>query len=76
MKTKAFKAALPYTIPICVGFLFLGISYGFLMRSKGFPFIYPMLMSFFILQVLWNLLQSIYFCLHLIPCMHFFLRSW
>lgn len=48
MKTKAFKAALPYTIPICVGFLFLGISYGFLMRSKGFSFVYPMLMSFFI----------------------------
>lgn len=48
MKTKAFKAALPYTLPICVGFLFLGMSYGFLMRSKGFSFIYPMLMSFFI----------------------------
>ena len=48
MKTKAFKAALPYTIPIAVGFLFLGMSYGFLMRSKGFSFLYPMLMSFFI----------------------------
>ncbi len=48
MKMKAFKAALPYTIPICVGFLFLGMSYGFLMRSKGFSFVYPMLMSFFI----------------------------
>ena len=48
MKTKALKAALPYTIPICIGFLFLGMSYGFLMRSKGFSFIYPMLMSFFI----------------------------
>lgn len=48
MKTKAFKAALPYTLPVCVGFLFLGISYGFLMRSKGFSFLYPMLMSFFI----------------------------
>lgn len=48
MKTKAFKVALPYTLPICVGFLFIGISYGFLMRSKGFSFIYPMLMSFFI----------------------------
>ena len=45
---KAFKAALPYTIPICVGFLFLGMSYGFLMKSKGFSFVYPMLMSFFI----------------------------
>ena len=48
MKTKAFKTALPYTLPICVGFLFIGISYGFLMRSKGFSFIYPMFMSFFI----------------------------
>ena len=48
MKTKAFKTALPYTLPICVGFLFLGMSYGFLMRSKGFSFVYPMLMSLFI----------------------------
>lgn len=48
MRRKAFKAALPYTIPICVGFLFLGMSYGFLMRSKGFSFLYPMLMSMFI----------------------------
>lgn len=48
MKRKAFRAALPYTLPICAGFLFLGISYGFLMRSKGFPAIYPMLMSLFI----------------------------
>lgn len=48
MKKKAFKAALPYTIPIAVGFLFLGMSYGFLMRSKGFSFWYPMLMSCFI----------------------------
>lgn len=48
MKMKAFKAALPYTLPICVGFLFLGMSYGFLMRSKGFSVLYPMLMSFFI----------------------------
>lgn len=48
MKRKAFRAALPYTIPIAVGFLFLGMSYGFLMESKGFSFLYPMLMSFFI----------------------------
>lgn len=25
MKKKAFKAAFPYTLPICVGFLFLGM---------------------------------------------------
>ena len=48
MKKKAFKAALPYTLPICVGFLFLGMSYGFLMRSKGFSFWYPLFMSMFI----------------------------
>ena len=48
MKTKAFRAAFPHTLPICVGFLFLGMSYGFLMRSKGFSFVYPMLMSLFI----------------------------
>lgn len=48
MKRKAFQAAFPLTIPIAIGFLFLGMSYGFLMRSKGFSFLYPMLMSFFI----------------------------
>lgn len=48
MKRKAFQAALPHTVPIAVGFLFLGMSYGFLMRSKGFSVFYPMLMSFFI----------------------------
>lgn len=48
MKLKAFRAAFPYTIPIAVGFLFLGISYGFLMKSKGFSFWYPVCMSLFI----------------------------
>lgn len=45
MKRKAFKAALPYSLPICVGFLFMAISCGILMRSKGFPAIYPIVMS-------------------------------
>lgn len=48
MKRKAFRAAVPYTLPICVGFLVLGMSYGFLMRSKGFSVVYPMGMSLFI----------------------------
>ena len=48
MKKKAFQAALPLTLPICVGFLFLGMSYGFMMRSKGFSFWYPLFMSMFI----------------------------
>ncbi|WP_195269754.1 AzlC family ABC transporter permease [Eubacterium sp. 1001713B170207_170306_E7] len=48
MRIKALRASLPFTIPICVGFLFLGMSYGLLMRSMGFSFIYPTLMSLFI----------------------------
>lgn len=48
MKKKAFQAAFPYTLPICVGFLFLGMYYGFMMRSKGFSFLYPLFMSIFI----------------------------
>ena len=48
MKRKALKAAFPYTLPICIGFLFLGMSYGFLMRSKGFSLLYPLFMSLFI----------------------------
>ena len=48
MKKKAFQTAFPYTLPICVGFLFLGMSYGFMMRSKGFSFLYPLFMSMFI----------------------------
>ncbi len=48
IKRAAFKAAFPYTIPICTGFLVLGIAYGIYMSSKGFAFIYPLLMSLFI----------------------------
>lgn len=48
MKKRAFKAAFPYTIPIGIGFLFLGLSYGFMMQSKGFSVWYPFFMSMFI----------------------------
>lgn len=48
IKQKAFKTALPHTIPICAGFMFIGLSYGFLMSSKGFSFWYPMFMSMLI----------------------------
>ena len=37
-KIKALKAAFPHTIPILMGFLFLGLAYGFYMNSKGFSF--------------------------------------
>ncbi len=69
MKKKAFQAALPHTLPIAVGFLFLGMSYGFLMRSKGFSVLYPMSMSLFIFAgsmefVTVNLLLSVFQPLH------------
>jgi len=44
-KIKAFKAALPHTIPILAGFIFLGIAYGILMNSKGFSVWWTILMS-------------------------------
>lgn len=47
-KIKALKCAFPYTLPICTGFLALGIAYGIYMNSKGFSFLYPMLMSLLI----------------------------
>lgn len=44
-KTRALKAAFPYTIPILTGFLFLGFTYGVYMTDLGFSFVYPMIMS-------------------------------
>ena len=43
--TKAWKAAFPKTIPIMMGFLFLGMSYGLYMKVSGFSFVYPLCMS-------------------------------
>lgn len=37
MKKEALKAAFPHTIPVMTGYLFLGISYGILMKTAGFP---------------------------------------
>lgn len=42
---SAFKYAFPYTIPILFGFLFLGLSYGFLMTNMGFAWYYPLIMG-------------------------------
>ena len=47
-KTKALKVAVPFTIPIFAGFIFLGFSYGFLMVSKGFGILLPIAMSVFV----------------------------
>lgn len=45
MKRKAFCAALPYSLPICVGFFFIAMSYGILTRVKGLSVFYPAAMS-------------------------------
>lgn len=45
MRRKALRAAVPYTLPVLTGYLVLGISYGVLITSKGFPFWMPMLTS-------------------------------
>ena len=48
IRLEALKAAFPLIVPIALGFLFLGCSYGMLMGTKGFTFIWPMCMSMFI----------------------------
>lgn len=45
VRWRAFKAALPNTIPIFAGFWFLGIAYGVYMHVSGFSFVYPCLMA-------------------------------
>lgn len=45
---RAFRAAFPHTIPIFAGYVFLGMSYGILMKTSGFPFWYPIVTSLFI----------------------------
>ncbi len=41
----ALRAAFPHTIPIMTGFLFLGMAYGILMRTRGFHPLFPMVMA-------------------------------
>lgn len=45
---QALKYAFPLTIPIMAGYLFLGMSFGILTSSKGFPTYYPVIMGIFI----------------------------
>ncbi len=39
----ALRMAFPLTIPVMAGYLFLGITYGILMVTSGFPLYYPVL---------------------------------
>lgn len=45
MKTKALKSAFPNTIPVLMGYLFIGMVFGILLRSKGYNFWWAILMS-------------------------------
>ena len=44
-RLRALRTALPQTIPILAGYLFLGMTYGVYMVQSGFPFWVPMLTS-------------------------------
>lgn len=44
-KISAFKYALPRTVPVMVGYLFLGAAYGILMKVNGFGFGWVLAMS-------------------------------
>ena len=45
MKTKAFRAAFPYTVPVFMGYLFLGIAFGVLLAGKGYNALWAGIMS-------------------------------
>lgn len=45
MKTRAFRAAFPLTLPVLAGFSFLGIAFGILMSAKGYAAGWAVLMS-------------------------------
>jgi len=45
MKRKAFRAALPCTLPVMMGYIFLGIAFGVLLSGKGFSPLWALLMS-------------------------------
>lgn len=42
-RTRALGAAFPRTLPVLAGYIFLGITYGLLMVSNGFPVWLPVL---------------------------------
>ena len=45
MKQKALRAAFPKTMPVLMGYLFLGLAFGVLLREKGFGWYWAHLKS-------------------------------
>ena len=72
-KRRALKAAFPYTVPIFAGFAFLGLAYGIFMHSKGFSFIWPMLMSMTIFAGSMDFVAADLLCAAFHPFYAFFL---
>jgi len=48
VKRKALRAAFPYTLPVMIGYIFLGIGFGILLTSKGFAWWWATIMAVFI----------------------------
>ena len=48
VKRKALKAAFPVTIPVMMGYLFIGVAYGVLMAGKGNALLWTLFMSLFV----------------------------
>ena len=46
-KRRALSAAFPHTLPVMMGFLVLGIAYGWLMQTKGYGVFWSLLASMF-----------------------------
>ena len=48
MNYKTLRIALPYTFPVFMGYIFMGIAFGVLLSSKGYAFYWSTLMGIFI----------------------------
>ena len=48
MKWQELKKIWPHTLPVMAGYVFLGFAFGLLMRTGGFSFFTPVVMSVFI----------------------------
>ncbi|MBQ8080967.1 MAG: AzlC family ABC transporter permease [Clostridia bacterium] len=46
-KLRALRAAFPHTIPVLMGFLVLGLAYGWLMKTKGYGVLWSVIASMF-----------------------------
>ncbi|MEE0777248.1 MAG: AzlC family ABC transporter permease [Bacillota bacterium] len=42
---KTFKAAFPHTIPVLLGYIFMGMAFGILLSSKGYSFFWAFFMA-------------------------------